>query len=103
LNEINVDEKSRVAVETTITSGSVFDTTLFDRVQLQAFDLLSSDCFLGFKHSELYKQHAERSKKSAKLSGLSHVVHKTLKNRRQLTDSQKIMHDYFSKLKDTET
>ena len=60
-SEINVDEKSRLAVESIIHSGSVFDTTLFDKVQLQAFDLLSSDCFLGFKHSELYKQHLERS------------------------------------------
>jgi len=105
--EINVDEKSRVVVKKILDDGNVFDTTLFDKIQQQAFDLLSSDCFLGFKHSDIYKQHSERPKKPVKpRSGLSNVVHKTLtmrnNNRRQLTDSQKIMREYFDKLKHKE-
>lgn len=126
--EINVDERSRVVVKEVLQTGNGIDTKLFDKVQQQAFDLLCSDCFLGFKHSDLYKQYIEQSsmyqlvstphsailnpnaylsiqERPTKLSGLSSVVHKTFtlrSNRRQLTDSQRIMRDYFDKMKHTE-
>lgn len=52
-SEVNIDESLRVAVKTALDNNSL-ELTTFDNIQTQVFDLLWTDCFMGFRHTDTY-------------------------------------------------
>lgn len=61
--EVNIDESLRVAVKAALDTDSLEHTT-FDNIQTHVFDLLWTDCFMAFRHTETYTNYlTERSSK----------------------------------------
>jgi hypothetical protein len=54
--EVNIDESHRLAVKAAI-DNNCLECTTFDNIQSQVFDLLWTDCFMGFRHTETYSNY----------------------------------------------
>ncbi len=50
---MNIDENYRVSVQKALETSTLAHTS-FDMIQAQVFDLLCTDCFMGFRHTEIY-------------------------------------------------
>jgi hypothetical protein len=61
-NEVNIDESLRVAVKRAIDQDTLEGTT-FDLIQNQVFDLLWTDCFMGFRHTDSYTNYITQKNK----------------------------------------
>ena len=54
--EVNLDESLRVAVKMALDNSTLQQTT-FNNIQTHVFDLLWTDCFMGFRHTDVYSKY----------------------------------------------
>lgn len=55
-SEVNIDENQRKVVKLALDSDNL-EITTFDNIQALVFDLLWTDCFMGFRHTQTYSNY----------------------------------------------
>lgn len=60
-SEVNIDESQRDVVKLALDNDNL-ELTTFDNIQTHVFDLLWTDCFMGFRHTDTYHNYLLQKK-----------------------------------------
>jgi len=98
--EVNIDENLKTDIKDKLDRNEV-GPGMFDGVQGFVFDLLCTDCFMGFRHANSYVTFKATRAAADKKSGFAEYLKKLniMGNRKSLTDSEQNLRTYFEQMK----